>query len=79
MCEIFSQEHSNLKTEFIESWNKYVVGILMYSEGNSKLKSRNELDSSSECMFFYFPLLNNIPNYVLHQVLILVIQLPSKF
>ena len=53
MCEIFSQEHSNLKTGFIESWNEYVVGILMYSEGNSKLKSRNELDSSSECLFLF--------------------------
>ena len=48
MCEIFSKELSNLKTDFIENWNKYVIGILMYSEGNSKLKSRNEFDSSSK-------------------------------
>ncbi len=45
MGEIFSTE--NIRTEFETNWEQYVIGVLTYSETNTKLKSPTELDPSS--------------------------------
>ena len=48
MNEIFRSESTRVKETFMQNWQKYVVAILMYSEGNKKIKVRSELNPSGK-------------------------------
>ena len=48
MNEIFRSECTRVKETFIQNWQKYVVAILMYSEGNKIIKVRSELNPSGK-------------------------------
>ena len=48
MNEIFRSECAHVKQTFVDNWQKYVVAVLMYSEGNQRIKYRSELNPSGK-------------------------------